>query len=431
MNAIRFGLRRAALFVLALTAAMPCVAQDGIVTRNDLKRIGYHPYWEVTLPLLGDEKLSNIYYAGDNLYAYTDQGNVIAVEAEAGLARWMLEAESTNRPVYPPSESVAADGRSVSVVTTTHDVYLVDLRDGDLLSQIHLVEFVNGSAAADAYRVYIPTLGERLISKFWYLPGILGAENAWQVATGDALSAKPIFLGENELCFASHDGGVFACTADRKVLIWSAQTGGAIEGELDADDEAVYAASMDRSLYRLNAGTGNTDWRKMMSAPLREGPVVISDTAYQYVENTGMVALDARSGDELWVDRSYRRIVTEHGDHVLLQNRGGKLLAVERNTGKTEETIDLAKGMMVAQNQVNPALFFARPNGQLLCAMPKDVPFLKAARVRDLASSMRNQPLEADERQKKLLEPIKDETSNLENEPDPIRSKFDRSAGRP
>ena len=67
---------------------------------------------------------------------------------------------------------------------------------------------------------------------------------------------------------------------------------GPITADLAVDDNGVYVASRDHSLYLLDPAFGGLRWRARFSGPLYEPPVVTADTAFQFCAEDGLAAIN-------------------------------------------------------------------------------------------------------------------------------------------
>ena len=120
------------------------------------------------------------------------------------------------------------------------------------------------------------------------------------------------------------------------------KTGGPIVGNLTADADSVYVASTDNKLYVLNRNNGKLRWQYFGSSSLRSGPAVASDTVYQYVPGTGLVALDKAQGDFLrkprWVAEDATQLLAQDDRNAYVRTKGNRIAARDKKTGEVRFT---------------------------------------------------------------------------------------------
>src|SRR5439155_9344016 len=85
-----------------------------------------------------------------------------------------------------------------------------------------------------------------------------------------------------------------------KRLQWRTTTYGTVVADLVADENGVYAANRDQSLYLLDLAFGQIRWRARFSGPLEEAPVLTPAVAFQYCPDSGLTAVNtATIGDQV------------------------------------------------------------------------------------------------------------------------------------
>ncbi|MFG2192068.1 PQQ-binding-like beta-propeller repeat protein [Streptomyces sp. NPDC048639] len=81
---------------------------------------------------------------------------------------------------------------------------------------------------------------------------------------------------------------------------WEFATGGPVTGALTATDGTVYAGSKDRSLYALDAETGEQRWQFTAGNGVYSGPVVAGGVVYVGSADYNLYALDTATGAKRW-----------------------------------------------------------------------------------------------------------------------------------
>jgi outer membrane protein assembly factor BamB len=157
-----------------------------------------------------------------------------------------------------------------------------------------------------------------------------------------AVSAAPA-LWEDAVYFASEGGDVYAVTAASRDSIWPLpggvfKTGGPIVADLAVDADALYVASTDNKLYALNRNNGTIRWQYFASSALRASPTATSDTVYQFVPGTGLVAIDKSSGDynrkPRWVAQDATQFLAQDERNAYVRRKDNRIEARDRKTGE-------------------------------------------------------------------------------------------------
>lgn len=169
----------------------------------------------------------------------------------------------------------------------------------------------------------------------------------WELMTPEgAVSAAPA-VWEDAVYFASEGGEIYAVTAAGREPIWplpggSFKTGGAVVANLAADKDGVYVASTDNKLYCLNRNNGKIRWQYFGGAALRSSPAVTSDTVYQFVPGTGLVAIDKATGDynrkPRWVAQDATQFLAQDDRNAYVRARDNHIIARDKQTGAVKFT---------------------------------------------------------------------------------------------
>jgi outer membrane protein assembly factor BamB len=113
-------------------------------------------------------------------------------------------------------------------------------------------------------------------------------------------------------------------------------------------DDTVYVGSNDRTLYALDATSGDQKWSFSALDGIRSTPAVVDGTVYVGSDDNRLYALDAASGKEQWhfedefaVDSS----PTVTDGTVYVGNGNEKLYALDADTGDTEWVFEISGGM--------------------------------------------------------------------------------------
>ncbi len=411
--------------VLVITCAQSGAAAP-LVDDASLEAAGMTRYWEAQLPITPDDALIEGHLIDEALYVITDNGILFAVQADVGLIRWAEKLAEPDYKIYRPTHIRNADGNGPVVIPTTSKVFVFNRFSGELIKQF-APGFGAGSAAV-AYDgvMFMGSAGGRFYCLQIMHPLVQKPFKLWEVNTGGPITATPLLFGRDTLIFASQTGTVYSCRAPDKALHWAFTTGGPITGDPAADEEGVYVASADRSLYKISHGSGQVVWRVRFPQPLVEGPLVRANSVYQYCPYQGIVSIDVETGTEKWRDPTGRAFVAHAsgGDTIFTQNR--RLEVVDHETGEVRHSIAAPKVVATVPNTEHDAVILLGEGGRVLCARLGSVPYLRRQQVIAARKRLNLPPIdEAAALQRAREASGEEETKTDQTIKDPLRSRYD------
>jgi len=235
--------------------------------------------------------------AGGTIYIGSDNGQVYALDAATGKARW---THSTGGP----------RGFSLSRPAVAEGVVVVGSEDGT----VYALDAATGSA-----RWSYPTAGSgfsnaAVAGGSVYIGSEDGTVYALDAATGKARWASPIagssgtdspgFYGPavagGSVYIARENGTVYALDAASGKVRWSYPTEGRILSAPAVADSTVYVGSDDDRVYALNAATGKVRWTHLTGSYVDSAPAVADGTVYIGSDDGRVYALNAATGKARW-----------------------------------------------------------------------------------------------------------------------------------
>lgn len=418
---MRTRFRFAVVVVLTIAALGRGDAVAQLIGDAQLQRIGMYRYWSANLPIDSADSLEAAYLEDEALYVVTARGTFFAIEARTGLVRWADKVTEPAYRIYRPTHMRQADGAGPVIVTTTSETRVYDRFSGDLLQRFKLPFPPGGTTVGHDGLLFMGSLDGRFYS--FQLDRRYAVEpiKRWTVSAAGSVTADPVLFDQDSLLFASEGGKVFACRGVNKGLLWSQSVGGSVLGNPVVDETGAYVATMDRALYKLNRTTGRIIWRRRMQEPLREGPVVISHTVYQFSPNDGLCAFDADTGADLWTRPEGHRVVshTPNGDILATQDR--RLLLVNNETGEVIHEIPATDVVATALNTRDDAVYALGSDGRVECARLNDVPYLRRQQIMAARARLNKPPV-----RQSAKAPVKRATKpTASRTDDPFRSRHD------
>ena len=228
------------------------------------------------------------------------EGDIYALDPQSGTERWFAR---TDGGIFA---SVAADGGRVYTGDEKGYVYAIDAAEGGILWKTKAADkrFWSAPAVADG-SVYIGSMDKRLYA----LDAGTGAVR-WSFRADGAIASKPLVVGDM-VYFGAFDRKFYALNRKKCADAPSAcEPAWVLDGDgwfwndavASPDEAVVYVGSLGDSFYALSADKGDVRWRFPTESGegivVRSAPVVVGDRVY-VVERSGRVlALDRKTGRE-------------------------------------------------------------------------------------------------------------------------------------
>jgi hypothetical protein len=179
---------------------------------------------------------------------------------------------------------------------------------------------------------------------------------------------------------ASENGSVAALAGSDREPIWPLdngvyQCGDAVLADLVVDDFGVYVASYDTKLVCLNPNNGKVRWLFHAQTPLTATPTATKDLVFEFVPDTGLVAIDKFAGVDhakppaydrtpRWIAADCSDFLAEDAKFVYLLRNDKHISARDKITGKEAFVSKRSDIVAVASNNADGTIFATvRGNG--------------------------------------------------------------------
>jgi outer membrane protein assembly factor BamB len=222
----------------------------------------------------------------------------------------------------------------------------------------------------------------------------------WKTKTRGPVSATPA-ISNNTLYVGSYDGNFYALNTENGALKWKFATGGERRFEAKglhgmqpknqtiADpfdiflsspvvaDGAVFFGSGDGHVYRLDANTGEVNWKFKTGDVVHASPAFADDTVFVGSWDSYFYAIDGKSGKEKWrfhggEDALIHNQVGFQSSPAIMDGvvytgcRDAQLYALDANSGKEKWKIDNQLSWVITSPAVlNDKVFFATSDSAL------------------------------------------------------------------
>lgn len=366
---------RKALLTLILSAAAAAVGcQSQSSTTSDIKVLttsSFRQQWNRDLKLTHGEEVRSMYVRGADLFVFTNKNVLYRFNRSNGVLVFVSDVAGKHNSVQPPL--VLKDR---IIVPADDKLHFLD-QQGYIQQTIDLRTPIRTGIVGDERYLYVGVSGINGSGRVLNVnPNRPFSPFNWELMTG-GVSSTPVLVN-GYLYIGADDGQVYAVSADR-VAVWGInhgtfKTDGRIMADLAADKNAVYVASTDTLLYALNLKDGKELWKYHGGTPLTKAPVVGAATIYLPVPGKGVVALDKTAGkfdrEPKWVVADAVEFLAEDDDFAFLRNAENKIIAVDKQTGKTRFTNARTDLHAFAVNPSNGMVYAATAAGEIMAIVP-------------------------------------------------------------
>ncbi|MFQ5590276.1 MAG: PQQ-binding-like beta-propeller repeat protein [Phycisphaerae bacterium] len=410
------------LAAITITGQAPVVG-DAALSDRSLQRGGLAIHWVAHLPLAERDQVGRGYLINDSLYVSTAGGTFFSVHAGAGLIRWGARLTEPEYTIYRPSHIHMGDGGRLVVITTTDRLYVVERYTGEIIHSFEPPVVPGSPAVGLGNTIYLGSPDARFYALLWGSKRTQRLVTLWQVVTGDPVTASPVLYRDDIILFGSRRGMVYSCRAADKVHNWSFKSSGGVLGEPVVEGTGVYFADLGRSVYKLDAETGALAWQKRLPYPLVEGPIVTSQTVYQYCPGYGLVAIDAATGMERWRHTDGRTLAAHAAGRDVVFSRDRQLQVLDSTTGEVLASLDAYPAEQALPNGQTDAVYLLDPAGGVMCIRPASVPHLRPMEVNTIRAKLNTPPTGEQRAAAPVHVPDQEAEGRFEN--DPLRSRRD------
>jgi len=353
----------------------------------------YVRQWSNDLKLTNKDTVDQIHLREDTVFVYTTNHLVYAIGRSGGDLKYLAVPEISGGVLRAP---LLLGERVVYPCGSTIDVFT---NRGRRIRTIELEKPTRSGAIGTGHTMYIGLdhFGGTGVMASIDIDKPYRVIN-WELMTYGAVTPTPAMFDKVIFCGAE-DGMLYAVTEERG-QVWALQRGagafkaqGKFVSDIKADDFGVYASNTDSKLYCLDRVNGKIKWLYYASTTLKTSPVVTQTMVYQYVDGTGMVAIDKVNGmfdrAPKWIVKSAVQVLSEDPTYVYLRRRDNRVLAVEKASG---QVAFMSKGHpfeVFATNLNDTMIYGATRNGSVWSIRP----VLREGEVGTMVMDFRAEPI--------------------------------------
>jgi outer membrane protein assembly factor BamB len=283
----------------------------------------------LVFPLLEDSRLEidgeisdGLRTDGVRVYAATKKGWVYAVDASSKKIAWKFAAKA-------PVVSFLSIGAGRIVLADKENRLTCLSPEGKSLWEKKLAETITGEVVQNADKLFFTIADANLVALeaasgdeawrfsaseaiqtgpvFWnhqILIGTAGGKIRFLTAFGRLGStfetggsfAGPLFVDAHKLYFTLDDGTFYCLALISKRILWKMKTG-SLTALPVTDDERIYFATSNRTLFGLNKENGNLDWWRILTARTSFRPAIVGGQIAASLSSSILVVYRKANGE--------------------------------------------------------------------------------------------------------------------------------------
>jgi len=296
--------------LIALISVVGCSTPEDtglsaqVLHARALTEAGLGGYWERQVPLIAQERLSDINILGDSVVLFSNDRNLYSIDAAIGVDRWALPIKVTDRdevvftPTFFPELRITKKLGDIStilnppdlenipafdaVLVNTHSRFLViNSKTGQVVRDVDFSGFsAINSGVTDGQRYYVGSSSKHLFA-INMLPGV----TQWSKDVGEI--TVPVVIS-NQRIFVGTTGGEFSCytAAETSQKEWKLSLSGGVKTGFRVDDRGAFVASEDGNINGLDQ-RGYPLWTDFNVKPQLTGKMQVGEqTIFQPTKYT-------------------------------------------------------------------------------------------------------------------------------------------------
>ena len=371
----------------SVTAVRPTATASGAGSKDraadkapetvGLSDAGLQTYWRLKVKLDFHETITRMSLLEGDLYCFTSNGRLIALDAKRGRTKWppyQVEAKggAIFGPTYPPitvslrvgfGEAKKTKAFNALLLGTASRVIVLDRDTGEEIRNLPLEHPANSGGASDGVNYYYPA-----VTGLYHAVGLDDGIELWTRKTGGMIVA-PVVHYRDQIYAAGGDEILYVVTSGPKgETVWRQKLGGAVTAAFEVNDRGCFVPCKDSRLCAFNPFTGEPLWQPFICRAPLDTPVQVGIKAvFQYASGDKFYAVNITDGSQLWSSRDGRLVLAVIEGSVYLLDKDGNIQVVDEMKGRVKAVMSLAGLKVFAPNATYPAKYGASDSGWVIC----------------------------------------------------------------
>lgn len=301
------------------------------------------------------------------LYAASQRGGLMAVDAHTGQTLWAIQVGNPDYPTTPAGANdtfVAACNGSTIYVFLAKDGTLVWSRQaasapgaGPALSELNYLFAPMISGQVEILSLEQPRDHPRVVKSFG------------RVLSQPAVSALSV-------AWSTDEGYLYVANANGQGVRYQLRTSGPVLASPAFNQtDRVYVTSLDGYLYCVQERRGNLLWRFSTGEPIHHPPVALGDLVLAITRSGKLFVLDGATAVERWVASGIQSYLAGSDRRLYCQDLKGQLVVLDRASGQRLGTLDARGCDLPILNAQTDRVFLASKSGLVQCLREDDRPW--------------------------------------------------------
>jgi len=271
-----------------------------------------------------DEIRGSPTFANGVVYVGSYDNNLYALRASNGEFLWKYPTDGgiVSKPAYHEG--------NVYFGSEDHRLHVVTARNG----QVNWTYYTNGPVRSS------PFIAESHVfigsdDGFLHAVNTLSGRRAWTLDAGAPIRSTPVV--DHEYVYFGTEAGDFYCADFRGKIRWRFKAKRAVTSSPLIYKGVVYFASMDATLYALDAKTGWVVWRFRLGKASISTPCAAEDMIFIGAADGKITCVDARSAKEVWSYTTEHQVTGSpiiYNDSLYCGSVDNHLYCLEYRTGR-------------------------------------------------------------------------------------------------
>ncbi len=303
---------------------------------------------------------------GETLYVGTREGTVVALDPQTGDTRWRFDLPTEDRRDRAVYGEPAVVGDTVYVGAYDGVLYALSSTGGELLWQEAIGEenepIVAGPVVVGDL-ILISSSDDNL-----YALDFRERTLEWRFQTGNSIWSTPV-VESGVAYFGSQDGSVYAVRIEDGTKVWEFETDGAVNATPLLIGDTLYFGSFDKKFYAVDARSGLELWRFDDASNWFWGePAANENLIFAPSLDGNLYALDINTGQMIWTLETDGPIVGRPaivGDKIAVASNDGRVRLVRLGDGAELFSCNIEKDIQTPLVENDGLVYFGADDDRI------------------------------------------------------------------
>ncbi len=355
---------RQMLYRLLATALVACGGTsvglaEGVISQNVAARYGLTRAWYTQI---GSPRatgaITNVNYDRGTLLVQSKTGMISALDAETGRTLWSTQVGPENHASSEPSAN-----EKFIVVVNGSVLYVLDRADGRLLWEKPLDGCPGAGPGVSQTHAFVPMVNGQ-IEGYDLEKG--AKQTPWIYKSAGRVLVPPMTTNQT-VSWTTEKGHFYVADPAGLGIRYRLETRDAIHSRPAYWTPHLYACSSDGCVYAVHEKNGKIVWKFAVGDPIYTSPVAIENKVFVISEWSGMVCLDAKTGEQLWKAPKIIQFVSTSPTRVYACDQLGRLAVLDAQSGTRLGAMPLDGVSLKLINAQSDRLFLATDSCVMQC----------------------------------------------------------------